>query len=377
MRYAEYCQQIEHLKMSIEDIKCVLEQKRIRYAFIVHDKDTLEDGTPKKPHIHIMMDFLGTSWTPETLCKWFNDEPSHIEKPKSKRNRFVFQNMCSYLIHETETADGKYKYEPSQVTSNFDFGEYIESIRTGVTESKLNRHLHPLSEQLILITDNKIPKIKIDEYIGALDQIKYAKDIKNAYDIRDRRLAKEIDRDMNVMYFFGSSGTGKTTWAKYLATDKNYSIFVSGSSNDPLQGYLGQECIILDDIRGSDWKINDLLKFIDNNTNSLVKSRYSNKLLNDCKLIILTSVLSIEGLYQTLANNDSEPIEQLKRRCTDYIEFTIDTLKCFKYDDNIKDYVLSGELPNMTSQLLYMAKHKTSLIDDIERLSNALKNEPF
>ena len=103
MRYAEYCQQIEHLKMTIEEIKTVLDDKNVRYAYLVHDKDQLEDGSPKPSHLHVMLDFRGASWTPENLCKWFKDDPERIEKPKTKRNRFVYENMCSYLLHETET----------------------------------------------------------------------------------------------------------------------------------------------------------------------------------------------------------------------------------------------------------------------------------
>ena len=182
---------------------------------------------------------------------------------------------------------------------------------------------------------------------------------------------------MNVMYLFGEAGTGKTTWAKVLAKQKGYSVFVSGSSNDPLEGYMGQECIILDDVRGSDWKINDLLKMLDNNTNSLVKSRYNNKLLNDCKLMILTSVQSIEDLYSNLKEHESEPIEQLKRRCTDMIEFTPTSMNMFIYNPEIKEYENKGSIPNMTSQLLYLAEHKESLINDIKSLADSLQKEPW
>ena len=377
MRYAEYCQQIDHLKMSVEEIKEVLDDKNIRYAYLVHDKDILEDGSPKPSHLHVMLDFRGASWTPDSLCKWFKDEPERIEKPKTKKNRFVYENMCSYLVHETETADGKYHYADTDVVANFNFIEFMEQIRKGVLEAKANKKVHPLADVLDKIMKNEIPRIKLDEYIDDLTHLKYLKDIDNAYKIRDTKLAKETDRSMNVMYLFGASGTGKTTWAKVLAKQKGYSVFVSGSSNDPLEGYMGQECIILDDIRGSDWKINDLLKMLDNNTNSLVKSRYNNKLLNDCKLMILTSVQSIEDLYSNLKEHESEPIEQLKRRCTDMIEFTSTSMNMFTYNPELKEYENKGSIPNMTSQLLYLAEHKDSLINDIKSLADSLQKEPW
>lgn len=377
MRYAEYCQQIEHLKLSVEEIKKVLDDKNIRYAFLIHDKDTFEDGSPRPEHLHVMMDFRGASWTPDNLCKWFKDDPQRIEKPKTKRNRFVYENMCSYLVHETETSDGKYHYPDADVTANFDFPEFMEKIRSGVAEAKANKKMHPIADVLDKIMKNQIPRIKLDEYLDDLTQLRYIRDIENAYKIRDTKLAKETDRSMNVLYLTGASGTGKTTWAKVLAKKKKYSVFVSGSSNDPLEGYMGQECIILDDIRGSDWKINDLLKMLDNNTNSLVKSRYNNKLLNDCKLMILTSVQSIEDLYSNLKEHDTEPIEQLKRRCTDMIVFTPTTMSMFTYNPEIKEYENKGTMPNMTAQLLYFTEHKDSLINDIKSLAQALEEEPW
>lgn len=88
---------------------------------------------------------------------------------------------------------------------------------------------------------------------------------------------------MEAMYFYGDSGTGKTTYAKQLCEKKNYSYFVSSGSNDVLDGYAGQDVIILDDLHPSSVGLSDLLKMLDNNTASTVKSRYYNNVL-ECKL---------------------------------------------------------------------------------------------
>lgn len=381
MRYAEYCQQLDRLTLSVDDIKSVLDSKPVRYAYLIHDKDKHEDGSSKADHIHVMIDFKGTSQTAENVSKWFNDKPERIEKAKTKMNRFVYENMCSYLIHETETSDGKYHYDDDAVVANFDFCSFMNEVRSGVKNAKNKKKMHPLSDVLTLIMNNEIPRIKLTEYICDLDNLKYRKDIETAYKIRDEKLRKVIDRNMNVMYFYGPAGSGKTTWAKTIANRKGYSVFVSGSSNDPLEGYLGQECVILDDIRGSDWKINDLLKMLDNNTNSLVKSRYSNKLLIDCKLMILTSVQSLTDLYSSLKDRDNEPIEQLKRRCTDLVKFSHSTISLFTYNpkdsSNYDGYVHVGDIPNMTAQILYCAEHRDSMIQDLIDLTDALSNEPW
>ena len=60
------------------------------------------------------------------------------------------------------------------------------------------------------------------------------------------------------MNYSGDAGTGKTTYAKDLAVKKGYSIFVSSGSNDVLDGYGGEDCIILDDLRPSCMGLSDL-----------------------------------------------------------------------------------------------------------------------
>lgn len=123
------------------------------------------------------------------------------------------------------------------------------------------------------------------------------------------------DRNLEVVYFTGSSGSGKTTAAKYFANKLNYDYFVTGSGEDILDGYDKEECLILDDFRAGSMKFMEVLKMLDNNTNSSVKSRYNNKDLSNCKLIIITSVFYPNELYKCLQDEENEePIEQFYRR---------------------------------------------------------------
>ena len=126
------------------------------------------------------------------------------------------------------------------------------------------------------------------------------------------------ERNLDVLYICGPSGSGKTTFAKYVAEQKHYDPFVSGSGEDILDGYDKEECIILDDFRAGTMKFSELLKFLDNNTGSSVKSRYYNKDINNCKLLIITSIQLPHELYGLFKNEDGtenkEPIEQFYRR---------------------------------------------------------------
>lgn len=162
------------------------------------------------------------------------------------------------------------------------------------------------------------------------------------------------DRNLEVVYITGTSGSGKTTAAKYFATKLNYDFFVSGSGEDILDGYDKEECIILDDFRGGTMKFSELLKFLDNNTNSSVKSRYNNKDVSNCKLIIITSVYPPDNLYAFL-NKDKEdkeevfeePIEQLYRRLKHHY-FDIDA-----GSKEIREFkLIVGSTPIMTNKTL-------------------------
>ncbi|MFT2804469.1 tRNA methyl transferase PRC-barrel domain-containing protein, partial [Candidatus Phytoplasma asteris] len=77
---------------------------------------------------------------------------------------------------------------------------------------------------------------------------------------------KGIERNMECVFITGMSGSGKTTLAKKIAKDKNYQTYISSGSNDVLDDYQGQECIILDDLRSNCLGLTDLLKMLDNNT---------------------------------------------------------------------------------------------------------------
>lgn len=123
------------------------------------------------------------------------------------------------------------------------------------------------------------------------------------------------DRNLEVIYITGASGSGKTTAAKWLAEKLHYDYFVSGSGEDLLDGYDKEECIILDDYRASAMSFSELLKFLDNHTNSSVKSRFKNKDISVCKLIVVTSIYPPQELYCNISKNENtEPLEQLMRR---------------------------------------------------------------
>ena len=87
-------------------------------------------------------------------------------------------------------------------------------------------------------------------------------------------------RNLQVVFICGKGGTGKTYYAKKMLESMELDYCVSSSSNDPFQDYMGQKAMILDDLRDTAFRdgrsdgFDDLLKILDNNTSSSVKSRF-------------------------------------------------------------------------------------------------------
>ena len=94
-----------------------------KYALILHDCDTDENGELKKPHFHVYGKRSGQSTCKATAKKLGIDENA-LEYVRSWK-RFV-----RYLIHADNPE--KYQYDPSLVESNFE----IQNILDPTTEAK-------------------------------------------------------------------------------------------------------------------------------------------------------------------------------------------------------------------------------------------------
>lgn len=186
------------------------------------------------------------------------------------------------------------------------------------------------------------------------------KSINKAEKYRSYNLQK---RNLEVLYITGLSGSGKTTYAKYLASLKHFDYFVSGSGEDFLDGYDKEECIILDDFRGGTMKFSELLKMLDNNTNSSVRSRYYNKDISNCKLMIITSIFQPNELYGFMSKNDDEdddkekmkePCEQLYRRLKHhFLKIEDDIIREYEVRDTTIRYkeVIWGKISTIFKEL--------------------------
>lgn len=318
--------------LTLDSVKNVLASKAHTikdYALIIHDKDRFDETTDKHnkgdlkpPHIHMLLRFYDNQvQTISKVASWFNLSSNFVEKIKGR-----WVDALAYLIHLN--APEKHQYPVSDIQANFD----VEAV---LATYKQQDDLETILQDII---NGKIREYNKTSLIDPMILIKYADKIREAFKIRSEMLAAtRKDRNTEVIYISGESGSGKTTLAKKLCRDRKMDFFISSGSNDILDGYGGEPCLIIDDARPTSMGMSDLLKLLDNHTASSIKSRYRNRYLN-CELIMITTTLSIDDFYNGIYGNETESIIQLKRRCGIYIQMNRFHIKVSVWDSILNKY---------------------------------------
>lgn len=327
-------------KMPVDVQETLNKYKTIKHwAYIIHDKDDT------RPHYHIYVHFGGATCSIDLVAKWFQIPSNFIDKINGRR-----VDMLEYLTHSNTTQQNKHQYSKSEVHANFDF-------ETEIANSKIIGDFKNFSYAQQLQYVNTLP---IVEKTKAFSQLK------KLWEIECQCLCLNTDRHIEVMFVTGKGGTGKTYYAKKLLQNLGYDFCISSSSNDPFQDYKGQNAIILDDMRPRDknkntsdgFSFEDLLKILDNDTASSVKSRFNNKVFNG-KMIVITSSIPINYWFSELKFNALEDLNQLYRRITCYVTVTEDEVTVFDgLDKNGKPAGLGTMFKNELKELINNKKQK-------------------
>lgn len=365
VKVCEICQRSNFL--SEETIRQVLADHSNcieKYAYILHDKDIDENGNPVSPHFHIILKFnKDDGRTLKHVSSWFGIEEQYVSKSTSK-SKNKYQDMCKYLIHMGK--EDKHQYDPSLVHANFDYNNFI----TQTTRAKRKQEI------IDLIMAGTITPLNFTTLISPSDYDTFKRSINNAFEYK-KNMDMSIERHMDVIYIYGTSGTGKTTFAKHISQQRNLTTFISGSGNDFLDGYTQEECIILDDFRGENLNFSEILKLLDNFNNSSVASRYANCDIGHCKLLIITSVFDIDFFYQYTCPSGMEPILQLKRRCGTYMHVERDIIHVYRFDSTLQDYSFVGDCLNPLEDFLQAQPASPTFTDDELLTSLGLSRKPI
>lgn len=327
------------------------------WAYIVHNKDTNEDGTPKEPHVHIVMELV-ESRQYSTVGGYVGVPAQYVcairQKVKAgKRMMSDIGGALAYLTHRN--APDRYQYDDSEVVAKPGFDWIAVRTKSEMQQAQWK------SFQKVLhgIEDGSIRRYNLYDHITMQMYLDHKTEFENAFAYREGLLKKNVNRNIEVIYIFGEASSGKTTLAKYLCEKRGLSHCVSGSSRDPVQDYNGQDCLILDDLRPQTFDLSDLLKMLDNNTSSSVNSRYHDRWL-EVQCIIITTVLSIDEFFRSMLVT-GEPIAQLKRRCKTMIQLTQQTMSIYAYHQQTQEYMLVGSGENPAAS---MFPKEASIEDD-------------
>lgn len=347
-------------RLDLNKIKLWLGGLECKYLIVKHDQDA-----PRKAHYHIFVK-MPSKRNIKDIARFCGIETQYIEKVHN------WKNALAYAFHLTDNAknDGKYQYDNNAIISSKDID--INAIFRLSSEYQEKRdHQKELEEMLFKYGECEISKSEMLKRMSAEDYNKNALMFKR---MQEYRIMKVRDRNMNVIYITGGSGSGKTTLAKYMARIMNYDFFVSGSGKDLLDGYDKEECIILDDLRADVFTKAELFKLCDNNTNSSVKSRFKNKDISYCKLMIITSIKTPQDLYNwdTFSEEDKdETFSQFARRLGNkflYINEDGTILECtydLDYSNRTKKKVADVNMNDVFLLLGIERKVGSSIMNDI------------
>lgn len=95
-----------------------------KWAYCLHDKDLSDDGSPLKPHYHLVVSCKYPVRYCDILSK-LGLPDSSVSLPDEKRSLRSFRSMVRYLVHADSPK--KYQYDLSEVGSSFDISEYFDS----------------------------------------------------------------------------------------------------------------------------------------------------------------------------------------------------------------------------------------------------------
>jgi hypothetical protein len=347
--------------MDCDDIEVIISRiKRLTYlksyAIITHDKDLLPNGQIKPAHFHCVLTFSNAK-TIKSIADCIGVEMQYVEKIRT-----TTKSARLYLIHRNNPE--KYQYTPEEVKASFDYVSYVD-------DCPVKQKRESIAQR---IESGEIKQYNLCLYVTIDEYSRNYRYYQKCFEYRQNKL-KGVNRNMECIFITGGSGTGKTTYAKMIASQKGYACYISSGGKNPLDDYQGEECIILDDTRSSTWNLTDFLKLTDNHTDSLVGCRYYNKSIAECKLLIVTSVKSLDEFYENATKEDNEPKIQLLRRFKMVIEMTFDYMTVNYYDDNKKCHVRLCKMRNPVSALFQPKVAKKFAEDFIKMMGLEVIND--
>ena len=269
----------ENIKIKIKSLKGLI-------YYCMCDEIGLEEKTP---HTHVYIYYKNPKRF-STLKNIFPEAHIDIARGTSKENR----NYCR--------KEGKYLDDEKKDTNLIDTFE-----EEGDLPDDDNQGKHTEIEKIVELIENGY---KVSEIIRELP--KYAlriNQIKSLYnEINQEKFKSILREDMEVIYVYGPTGSGKTSWITSKYGLDNISL-INCNDNNAFDKYDGEEILVLDEFNSS-FPITSMNQYLDIYPTEL-KARYNNKIAMYNKVIIISNL----PLYEQYFNIQSEKNELYKAFC--------------------------------------------------------------
>lgn len=162
---------VKNVGVILDNLKRYCDDYMQLYAYILHDKDILDDGTLKTPHIHLVGLLKHNT---SRLCTTINNIDDYIHTGTlaitiDKMSDIV--GSIQYLVHKNDT--NKYQYPFENIVSNISIGEL---------NTYMNSDARCMSiEYLIDIVEHTRSRIEIMRKIGLSNYHQYRNVINDIY----------------------------------------------------------------------------------------------------------------------------------------------------------------------------------------------------
>lgn len=306
--------QAEWKKRVLSEIKSVAGVKM--FAMIFHDKDVLDDGTPKGLHVHILITFESAK-TPSAAMKPLGT--SSVQNTQPVRNKI---HAARYLTHISEDAinKDKHRYDKSEVICyNCEYSKIVRATKKnkdGFDKAEIVAFVNHLATQVQTgeITPATADRAIINEY-GEFAQTVY-RDYRNAFnDPRKRYMVETYNhmlthgRTLRTTYISGIGRIGKTRLAEAMAwllsNDKADHSYHKSAANgddltfDPFGGYDGQNVSVFNELNPTVFNKRQFFDTFDPHTVAVANSRNHDKVWL-AKFALLTYTSNLDSWIHDL-----------------------------------------------------------------------------
>lgn len=225
----------------------------------------VQAGTPKQPHIHIVLGF-SQSRSVLDIANWFGIPSQFVEV---KKGRTALPNALKYLVHANDKQ--KYQYSPDEVVANYDYAADLEKrMLLDAQHEKYHIEIDSIDD---LVNEVYYNGLSLKKVIEQLSYAVYSKHIKRFKEARANYLRDNGAMPLYRMVWYiegkcdaqGKSlgGEGKTLCAQALAKQmaREYGadiskpieqlddyIFCVGGNRVALDDYDGQPILFINDI---------------------------------------------------------------------------------------------------------------------------------